>query len=84
MHYVKSYRIVNFHLSEFVSPKITATATRSDFAMFALFPNLSRTPFSISNNHIVPVARLEAFRALKLSRLESFRALKLIGQIGGF
>ena len=33
---------------------------------------------------VVPVARLEAFRALKLSRLESFRALKSIGQIGGF
>ena len=33
--------------------------------------------------HIVPVARLEAFRALKLSRLENFRALKSIGQIGG-
>ena len=30
-----------------------------------------------------PVARLEAFGALKLSRLESFRALKSIGQIGG-
>ena len=26
---------------------------------------------------VVPVARLEAFRALKLSKLESFRALKL-------
>ena len=33
--------------------------------------------------HIVPVARLEAFRALKLSRLDSFMALKSIGQIGG-
>ena len=32
----------------------------------------------ISNrfNHIDPVARLESFRALKLSRLESFRVLK--------
>ena len=33
--------------------------------------------------HIVPVARLEAFMALKLYRLESFRALKSIGQIWG-
>ena len=33
---------------------------------------------------VVPVARLEAFMALKLSRLESFRALKFIGQIGRF
>ena len=33
---------------------------------------------------VVPVARLEAFRALKLFRLESFRALKFIGQIGRF
>ena len=32
---------------------------------------------------VVPFARLEAFRALKLSRLESFRALKSIGKIGG-
>ena len=32
---------------------------------------------------VVPVARLEAFRALKHSRLESFRALKSIGHIGG-
>ena len=31
---------------------------------------------------IVPVARLEAFRALKLSRLETFRALKSFGQVG--
>ena len=30
---------------------------------------------------VVPIARLEAFRALKLSRLECFRALKFIGQI---
>ena len=35
-------------------------------------------------SHIVPVARLEALRALKFSRLESFRALKLYGQSGGF
>ena len=40
--------------------------------------------FVISNFHIVPVARLEYFRALKFSRLESFRALKPYGQIGGF
>ena len=33
---------------------------------------------------VVPIARLEAFRALKLSRLESFRALKFFGQIGRF
>ena len=33
---------------------------------------------------VVPVARLEAFRALNLSRLESFRALKFVGQIGRF
>ena len=26
-------------------------------------------------DHIVPIARLEAFRGLKLSKLESFRAL---------
>ena len=32
----------------------------------------------------IPVASLEAFRALKLSRLESFIALKSIGRIGGF
>ena len=37
-----------------------------------------------NSSHIVPVARLEAFRALKLSRLESFRALQSICQIGGF
>ena len=61
-----------------------------------------RVPVSKQNHglllwwlHIVPVARLEAFRALKLSRLEvfralevsrlvSFRALKLIARIGGF
>ena len=45
--------------------------------------------------HIVPVARLEGFRALKSSKLEGFRALKSFklegfralkpyGQIGGF
>ena len=32
---------------------------------------------------IVPVARLEAFRALKLSRLETFRAVKLFSQVRG-
>ena len=34
--------------------------------------------------HIVPVARLEVFRALKPSRLEAFRVLKPYCQIGGF
>ena len=38
---------------------------------------------SVQLDHIVPVARLEAFRALQLSRLKSFRAQKSIGQIGG-
>ena len=33
--------------------------------------------------HIVTVARLEGFRALKSSKLEGFRALKPYGQIGG-
>jgi hypothetical protein len=33
------------------------------------------TPLN-TNGHIDPVARLESFRALKLSRLESFRVLK--------
>ena len=33
---------------------------------------------------VVPVARLEAFRALKLSILESLRALKFVGQIWRF
>ena len=33
---------------------------------------------------VVPVARLEYFRALKFSRLESFRALNPYCQIGGF
>ena len=41
-------------------------------------------PNSICLRDVVPVARLEAFRALKISRLESFRALKFIGQIGRF
>ena len=43
--------------------------------------------FRIHNNKLddlVPVARMEAFRALTLSRLESFRALNVIGQIGIF
>ena len=35
-------------------------------------------------SHIVPVARLEDFRALKSSNLEDFRVLKPYGQIGGF
>ena len=38
---------------------------------------------AIMKMDVVPVARLEAFRALKLSRFESFRVLKSIGQIGG-
>ena len=33
---------------------------------------------------VVPVARLEDFRALKSSNLEDFRVLKPYGQIGGF
>ena len=33
---------------------------------------------------VVPVARLEAFKAVKLFRLESFRALKFICQTGRF
>ena len=33
---------------------------------------------------VVPVARLEYFRALKFSRLESFRALNSYCQVGGF
>ena len=41
--------------------------------------NLNSTYF-----HIVPVAILEALRALKLSRLENLRALKFIAQIGRF
>ena len=35
---------------------------------------------TLQTNDVVPVARLEAFRALKLSRLESFRALKFVSQ----
>ena len=40
--------------------------------------------FRINNkklDDVGPAARMEAFRALKLSRLEIFRALKSIGQI---
>ena len=36
------------------------------------------------NIDVVPVARLEYFRALKFSRLESFRALNSYCQVGGF
>ena len=36
------------------------------------------------SKHIVPVARLEAFRALKLSRLESFRVLKGSARLESF
>ena len=35
-------------------------------------------------SHIVPIARLEAFRPLKASKLEAFRGLKPYSQIGGF
>ena len=35
-------------------------------------------------SHIVPVARFEAFGAVKLSRLESFCALTPYGQTGRF
>ena len=37
----------------------------------------------LDNARIVPVARLEAFSALKLFRLKSVRALKYTGPIGG-
>ena len=46
-----------------------------------LNPWLLRSP---NIKHIVPVARLEDFRALKSSNLEDFRVLKPYGQIGGF
>ena len=36
------------------------------------------------DNDVVPVARLEAFRALKLSSLESFRTLKSSNLANGF
>ena len=36
------------------------------------------------DDDVVPVARKESFRALKLSRKESFRALKFAFQIGEF
>ena len=39
---------------------------------------------SQSTPHIVPFARSEGFRALKLSRLEYFKALKSFAQIGLF
>ena len=38
----------------------------------------------VSYAHIVPIARLEAFRPLKASKLEAFRGLKPYSQIGGF
>ena len=38
----------------------------------------------LKNCHIVPVAILEYFKALKFSKLEIFRALKPYGQIRGF
>ena len=43
--------------------------------------------FRIHNNKlddVVPVARMEAFRALTLSRLENFRALKFVCKIQRF
>ena len=43
---------------------------------------LSNTVHKIED--VVPVAILEAFRALKLSRFGSFRGLKYFGQIGVF
>ena len=60
-----------------------------------MFQNLSFTIFVVLGCHficvylrftgdVVPVARLEDFRALKSSNLEDFRALKPYGQIGGF
>ena len=38
--------------------------------------------FNIYTVHIVPVARLEAYGALKFSRLESFRALNVLFVVG--
>ena len=51
----------------------------STYNMFLKFENKLR---SVNNTSVdvVPVARLEYFRALKFSRLESFRALQLYGQ----
>ena len=40
--------------------------------------------FTNAGYDVVPVARLEGFRALKSSSLEAFRALKPYYQIGGF
>ena len=42
------------------------------------------TPVKFPKKHIVPIARLEAFRPLKASKLEAFRGLKPYSQIGGF
>ena len=61
----------------------------------ATLPTASRPIKIFKSGHIVPVARLEGFRALKssklegfralnTSKLEAFRALKAYGQIGGF
>ena len=61
--------------------------TRLSSIIFWTMPNVfcyNDDPDHKYVNHIVPVARLEAFRALKLSRLESFRALKFFRQIGTF
>ena len=46
-----------------------------------LMNDVSSSDFQI---HIVPIARLEAFRPLKASKLEAFRGLKPYSQIGGF
>ena len=43
-----------------------------------------RLDTKLTANHIVPIARLEAFRPLKASKLEAFRGLKPYSQIGGF
>ena len=40
--------------------------------------------YEAPNLDVVPIASLEAFRALKSSNLEAFRALKPYGQIGGY
>ena len=46
------------------------TKDTAHYLMLGILPQLDCTL------HIDPVARLESFRALKLSRLESFRVLK--------
>ena len=49
-----------------------------------LVPQLTFVEMFGAHIDVVPVTRLEAFRALKFSRLESFRALNPYSQIGGF